>query len=146
MTQKANVSIIAPMTAIVMLTAGCPKPDMDSGPQPSDTGEPVECDTGYVADRGECVPEACGTGDWGDLETTGSTVFVNVAASEGGDGSEQGPFRTIQEGLDAVAARETHHLVVAAGTYVENLTRAYPVDSGTPRRVASLHAHHSSTP
>jgi len=26
------------------------------------------------------------------------------------------------------------------------LRRAYPVDSGTPRRVASLHAHHSSTP
>jgi len=108
--------------SLASVGAGCPTPDTGSPGDPVDTGEPVECDTGYLADRGECVPEACGTGDWGDLETSDGTVFVNAAAPEGGDGSMQAPFTTIQEGLDAVAADGTYQLVMAAGTYQETLT------------------------
>ncbi len=95
---------------------GCNQPDE---PQGDDTGwEPVECEDGYLDDRGSCVPQACGVGDWGDIELTADAVFVDAAAADGGDGSQEAPFTNIQQGLDA----GTGMVAVAAGTYVENLT------------------------
>ncbi|MDP6935529.1 MAG: right-handed parallel beta-helix repeat-containing protein, partial [Myxococcota bacterium] len=67
----------------------------------------------------ECVPEACGTGTWGDLQTDGDTIYVDASAEAGGDGSKDRPFTVIQEGLDAQG--EDGMVAVAAGTYVENL-------------------------
>ncbi len=96
---------------------------------PADTGSPYQpdvdtgsaCDTGLLDDRGECVPAACGTGTWGELELDENTVFVDIAGSEDGDGSEAAPFASIQAGLDAAGDAGGGMVAVAAGTYPELL-------------------------
>ena len=95
-------------------------PTHDTGPDP-DHG----CDTGYLDADGECVPAACGTGTWGNLEVDESTVYVDIAASEGGDGSEAAPFTSIQAGLDAAGDADGGMVAVAAGTYMETLELGY---------------------
>jgi len=93
-------------------------PTHDAGPGPdSDPG----CDTGYLEDDGECVPAACGIGTWGNLEVGEGTVYVDIAAAGGGDGSEAAPFASIQEGLDAAGDADGGLVAVAAGTYPETL-------------------------
>ena len=67
-----------------------------------------------------CVPQECGIGRWGGLQVDEDTFLVDVHAGEGGDGSEQAPFTSIQDGLDA-AGDGGARVVVAAGIYVENL-------------------------
>ncbi|MDP6931928.1 MAG: hypothetical protein QGG40_03390 [Myxococcota bacterium] len=62
--------------------------------------EPLTCAEGELLDGDACVPEACGTGTWGDLETDGDTIYVDASAEDGGDGSMDRPFTVIQEGLD----------------------------------------------
>ncbi len=101
------------------------KPSTDDSAPSHDTG-PVSdtepgCDTGYLDDDGDCVPAACGTGTWGDLELDESTVYVDIAAAEGGDGSEAAPFTSIQEGLDAAGDADGGLVAVAAGSYPETL-------------------------
>ena len=90
----------------------------DTGPAP-DTDP--DCDTGHLDDDGECVPAACGTGTWGNLELDESTVYVDIAAAEGGDGSEAAPFTSIQAGLDAAGDADGGMVAVAAGNYAETL-------------------------
>ena len=81
--------------------------------------EPVSCVQGELLDGDACVPEICGTGTWGELETGSDTIYVDGSAESGGDGSKDRPFTVIQEGLDV---QGTDGMVaVAAGTYVENL-------------------------
>ncbi len=94
------------------------RPPDDSG-SARDTGS--SCDSGLLDDEGECVPAACGSGTWGDLETDGSTFFVEQAAAEGGDGSQAAPFASIQAGLDAAGDAGGGMVAVAAGTYPEPL-------------------------
>ncbi len=86
-----------------------------------DTGEMHECAEGWLADRGQCVPESCGTGPWGNLEVDDSTIHVDIEAAEGGDGSEYAPLRAIQAGLDLAGSRGGGLVAVAAGTYPETL-------------------------
>ncbi|MDP6932923.1 MAG: right-handed parallel beta-helix repeat-containing protein [Myxococcota bacterium] len=81
--------------------------------------EPVTCAEGELLDGDACVPEACGTGTWGELETDGDTIYVDGSAEDGGDGSRDRPFTVIQEGLDTQDGDGM--VAVAAGTYLENL-------------------------
>ncbi|MDP6934783.1 MAG: right-handed parallel beta-helix repeat-containing protein, partial [Myxococcota bacterium] len=81
--------------------------------------EPLTCAEGELLDGEQCVPEACGTGAWGNLQTDGDTIYVDASAKDGGDGSKESPFTVIQEGLDAQGDKAM--VAVAAGTYVENL-------------------------
>ncbi len=102
-----------------------PKPSTDDTAPTHDTG-PIDepdpgCDTGYLDDDGECVPASCGTGTWGNLEVDESTVYVDVAAAKGGDGSEAAPFTSIQAGLDAAGDADGGMVAVAAGSYPETL-------------------------
>ena len=83
------------------------------------TDTPLTCAEGELLDGEQCVPDACGTGTWGDLETGGDTLYVDASAEDGGDGSMESPFTVIQEGLDAQGRKGM--VAVAAGTYVENL-------------------------
>ena len=48
--------------------------------------EPLTCAEGELLDGDLCVPEVCGTGTWGDLETDGYTIYVDASADAGGDG------------------------------------------------------------
>ncbi len=115
---------------IPLLLIGCgkgrgKKPSTDDTSPAHDTGpasdtEP-DCDTGHLDDDGECVPTACGTGTWGNLELDESTIYVDIAAAEGGDGSETAPFTSIQAGLDAAGDADGGMVAVAAGTYAETL-------------------------
>ncbi len=89
--------------------------------RPDDTGAPLGCAEGYHRDAGACVPDACGSGTWGDLSVDEATVYVDVAASEDGDGSEAAPLRSIQTGLDLAGSRGGGTVAVAAGSYPENL-------------------------
>ncbi|MDP6935685.1 MAG: hypothetical protein QGG40_22385, partial [Myxococcota bacterium] len=77
------------------------------------------CVEGELLDDEQCVPEACGTGTWGDLDTDSDTIYVDASADAGGDGSRDRPFTVIQEGLDAQDDKAM--VAVAAGTYLENL-------------------------
>lgn len=94
--------------------------------------EPRSCAAGTVDDGAACVPEACGTGAWGDVPVDGATIFVD-ASSAGGDGSEDAPFSTIAEALERVAdERGGGTVVIAAGTYPE------PVETTTDHGAVTL--------
>ncbi len=115
-------SLVLPAGLVVIL-GGCGEKQR----RVKDTGEPPGCAEGYLADRGACVPASCGTGTWGDLEVDASSVYVDIEAAEGGDGSEGAPLRSIQPALDLAGSRGGGRVAVAAGTYAETLeiTRAH---------------------
>jgi hypothetical protein len=78
--------------------------------------------TEFLADYPDgCVPDACGIGRWGNVETDGDTVYVDAASIGVVGGSEDRPFASIQEGLDAAGEAGGGRVAVAAGTYAEAL-------------------------
>ncbi len=104
---------------LVAYLAGCD--DEQITPDPPD---PNPCDEGWVDDGGECVPEDCGLGTWGDLDLgddPSAVVYVDAAAGGTGDGSPSAPFQTLAEAVEAAEGGETSLIVLAAGTYRENL-------------------------
>ena len=125
MNSRASLALVVPLFVLACEKDGRRRPSTDDTTPTYDTG-PVtdpdpDCDTGLLDDDGECVPAACGTGTWGNLELDESTVFVDLAAADGGDGSEAAPFVSIQDGLDAAADADGGMVAVAAGTYQETL-------------------------
>ncbi len=105
--------------SLLLSSTACDGSPKDRNP----AGEP-DCADGYLADEGSCVPEACGTGTWGALPVDDSTVYADASAGDGGDGSMDAPFRSIQPALDLVGSRGGGLVAVAAGTYTENLELA----------------------
>lgn len=86
-----------------------------TGPQVGDpTATEGGCAGGEVADGDRCVPAGCGVGPWGSVA---GDVWVDAAAADGGDGSPDRPFQTIQEGADAAGALGGGTVAVAEGTY-----------------------------
>lgn len=81
------------------------------------------CDSGEVEDAvsGVCVPAECGTDRWRVGVADTLAVYVSATASPGGDGSEQAPLASIQDGLDLAAESGTSLVVVEAGTYDQAL-------------------------
>ena len=90
--------------------------------------EPVQpvaaCKAGQLAPPGQttCGPvRACGSGTWGDIKTTASTLHVDASYSGGSsDGSASKPYTTIAQALKL--AGTGGQVAVAAGTYNESLT------------------------
>jgi len=109
----------------ILLTTGCPTTDDDDDAtgddDAADDDDDDACDDGYVDDGGECVPENCGVGPWGNLPVTPDTVYVDGEATDGGDGSEAAPLDTIGAGMDAAGAAGGGLVAVARGTYLENV-------------------------
>jgi hypothetical protein len=83
----------------LLLLLACP-----TSPEP-DPPEPEGCAADErlaQADDGEsvCIPLDCGEGPWGDLDRTGA-LHVAPWGSSDGDGSEEAPFASIQDAVDA---------------------------------------------
>ncbi len=108
------------MVTLALLLAACHAPDGHRADD-SSPGMPA-CVEGEVADGEVCVPAACGVGPWGGLGTDDTTVFVDAAGGESGDGSELAPFRSIQAGVDLAGSRGGGTVAVAAGAYVETVS------------------------
>lgn len=85
------------------------------------------CADGQVDDSGTCVPEACGTGTWGNLAVDDATVYVQAGAS--GDGTAARPLGSIQAAVDLAGARGGGSVAVAAGTYAENVVMGIENDA-----------------
>ncbi len=91
---------------------------------------PGPCPDGQMAIPGETACReiaACGDGTWGDIPTEAGTQYVDGAYAGGdGDGSQQKPWPTIQQAIDAASAGAI--VAVAAGSYPESLeTNGQPV-------------------
>ncbi len=112
MSRSLPLALVLPLTSAI---AGCPQPT------PEEPAAALECDEGQLEDDGSCVPEACGVGTWGALEVDGDTVYVNIEAADGGDGSAEAPLCSIQPALDLAGDRGGGLVAVAAGTYPETL-------------------------
>ncbi len=91
-----------------------------SAPPSSAATAQTSCPVGEVLDGDTCLPEACGTGLWGNLSVDDETVYVDVAAADG-DGSVAAPFASIQEGVNLAGERGGGLVAVAAGTYMETI-------------------------
>ena len=124
------LAALVPMTGVLLLVAGGCK--QDSADDDDTTADAPTCEDDFVYDPelpeefleefpDGCVPEECGVGRWGNLEVDGDTVYVDVAAADEGDGSEESPYNVIQDGLDAAGGAGGGIVAVAAGIYVENL-------------------------
>jgi len=107
--------------ALAALAVGCAEDP--SGSSDDDDSASVEpgCEAGYLLDGDTCVPEACGIGTWGNLEVGPGTVYVDIQAGSGGDGSAEAPYRAIWQGLNAVTEAGGGMVALAAGTYVEGV-------------------------
>jgi len=126
---KAFMKTCPTLSLVVVALAPACDADRSKERSPAETGPAYDtgpvtdpgCDTGHLDDDGECVPASCGTGTWGNLEADESTIYVDIAAAEGGAGSETAPFSSIQLGLDAAGDAGGGMVAVAAGTYQETL-------------------------
>ena len=113
---------------LLALCGGCGSSEStEEPPEPPEVGDDDSaefeiCDRGEIRDHaGNCVPAACGYSNWGDLDTTETTVYVDASAETGGDGSIDAPFDTIQQGADAAGDAGGGLVAVAAGTYAESV-------------------------
>ena len=69
----------------------------------------------------------CGTGTWGNIKTTASTIFVDQGhAKTGGKGTIAEPYKTIGEALAHATAGI--QIAVAAGTYKEDLSISVDIE------------------
>jgi len=125
MNSRASLALVLPLLVLACQEDKRNRSSTDDTAPTHDTGlahDPdPDCDTGYLDEDGTCVPAACGTGTWGDLGVDESTIYVNIAAAKGGDGSQSAPLTSIQAGLDAAADADGGMVAVAAGTYPEIL-------------------------
>ena len=102
----------------------CSDGTMPDGPCSDGTMPKVTCPNGTMEKIGysNCQPIGdCGTGTWGKIKTTASTIYVDQTYNGGGsDGSQSKPFLTI--GAALFNATTGKHIAVAAGTYKENVS------------------------
>ncbi len=106
------------LTVLALVSGGCEGERRDT----REAGEAPGCAEGSTTDLGECAPEACGSGKWGNLELDGDTIYVDIAAADGGNGSEEHPLTSIQAALNQAATNGGGSVAVAAGIYQETLT------------------------
>ena len=101
------------LTGWALVTGGWCEPILPKGKCPAGTME--------VIGKATCQPIGdCGSGTWGKIKTTASTIFVNQSYSGSSpDGSLAKPYITIGAALKAAGAGA--HIAVAAGTYKEDL-------------------------
>ncbi len=108
---------LALLASLALIHGGCG----EECERPNDIDETPDCAEGWLLDGDQCVPEACGTGTWGELPVDATTIHVDIEADEGGDGSTEAPLRSIQAALDLWAQRGEGLVAVAAGSYPEAL-------------------------
>ncbi len=101
------------LTLALLLAVACESPVEEA---PACAADQVQDD-----DSGVCVPAHCGTGTWGTADRSSDTVHVAPWGDDDGDGSEDDPLESIQEGADRAGDEGGGLVVVAAGSYVENV-------------------------
>ena len=83
----------------------------------------TKCPAGTMEKIGysTCQPIGdCGSGTWGNIKTTASTIFVDQGhTGVGGQGTKTEPYKTIGEAL--MQATAGAHIAVAAGIYMERV-------------------------
>ncbi len=79
------------------------------------------------------------------VPSVGNTYYVSTSGSDGNDGSEGTPWRTIQKAVDSVVAGDT--ILVKAGTYNENvlIDKTATAVSGTASNYTTLRNFQSDT-
>jgi hypothetical protein len=115
----ALLGALAVTTLAVATVAGCPAADPVAECPPDQVLDAIDVD-----DLG-CVDVSCGAGPWGALQVGPADVFVapwGADPDEGGDGSEGSPLARVRDGARAAAEAGGARVVLAAGTYLENLT------------------------
>ena len=84
----------------------------------------TKCPAGTMEVIGKAICQPigdCGSGKWGKIKTTSSTIFVDQTYSgSNADGSQARPYTTIGAALEAATAGT--HIAVAAGTYKEDVS------------------------
>ena len=129
---RSRTALLFLLSAGLVSCLGCEEGNQAGDDDTISAPEPSPCDTGYRQDPelpaefiGDfpdgCVPQECGIGRWGGAEVDGETIYVDAHAADGGDGAEEAPFTSIQEGIDAAGEAGGGRVAVAAGNYVENL-------------------------
>ena len=106
----------------VLLLMGACVTDPDA---PGDPG-PVGCADGEQLDLDgvTCVPQECGVGTWGDIGRgawDGPVAHVAAHGSDDGDGTEEGPFQRIEDGIAAVRGGGGGLVAVGDGTWHTSL-------------------------
>jgi len=97
-----------------LVAGGWCEPLLPKGPCPAGTME--------VLGQSTCQPMGdCGSGTWGNLKTSASTLFVDQGhKGSSSKGTKGEPYLTIGDALKSAGAGA--HIAVAAGTYLESLT------------------------
>jgi len=102
------------------------------------------CPAGKMAVLGKsaCQPiMACGSGTYGDIKTTASTIYVDAASTASTpDGSLARPYKTLHMALHGASAGA--HIAVAAGAYKSDVTlsKAVTIDGRCPEMVSITNA------
>lgn len=115
--------------------AGVPPSECGEGFEASESGgcRPVlpeqPCHPGSMAIPGEKAchkPYFCFDGTWGDIPKGDAPQFVDDSyPGDDSDGTQQKPWRTIQDGVNAAA--EGAVVAITSGTYKENVVVTAPV-------------------
>jgi hypothetical protein len=129
--KRARRGLLFLISCTSMIAMSC---DVQEGTSPGDDSiaDDDPCSEGWVYDDAlppefagaypdGCIPPSCGSAPWTESWDDETAVHVDADADVGGNGSVGAPFAHIQDGVTVAGAGGGRRVLVAAGTYLENL-------------------------